>query len=88
MRISCAASLIVALVAGCNSFKLPVPPDMEPLVKAYEEPDGMLDSDNAEELGQQVLDTVMTAQMGAPLEVSNDLVDSMAKARRRSRTSG
>jgi hypothetical protein len=79
MRTTCAACFSVALVAGCNSFKLPEPPDMQPLVKAYEEPDGTLDSDNAEELGQQVLDSVMAAQMGAPVEVSNEVVDSVAK---------
>jgi hypothetical protein len=52
---------------------------MEPLVKAYEEPDGQLDTSSAEQLGQQVLDNVMAAQMGAPVEVSNEVVDSLEK---------
>jgi hypothetical protein len=52
---------------------------MSELVQAYEKPNGKLDVDNASALGNEVVDAVTESQVGAPIEVSNDLVDSLAR---------
>lgn len=72
---TCAACL--ATMVGCAQFELPDPPDMSRLVKEYQEPDGRLDSDNAEEVAAEIGRRVELTREGAPIELTDSLVGSI-----------
>jgi hypothetical protein len=75
----CAVWFSAIASAGCSGFSLPNPPDMSALVTQYTNPDGELNPDTAEEVATQVVDRVNRSQGGAPIALSNELIQSLAK---------
>jgi hypothetical protein len=75
----CAAWFGVVALAGCSGFSLPNPPDMSALVEQYTHPDGYLDRDTVEEITRKIVERIQQSQGGAPIALSDELINSLGK---------